>query len=227
MWIIWVGGEVREGGWHLFRSDWKEEILSPVLNVSGNIDFNCCQFNIAHIYFQHEWKFPLFYRSCSHCMIHLSPPDPLSLCSQMSHKAFVSFLISLVTFQTTPESEISFRMSEIHFTESEKYKGSVSSPRCHHSLFPPSFSPRFDPHPTPPPFPSLCSPVVLFSLDVKDMNTNYTDNENNANFNHDSLKNISRYFYVFLCIHLYFYVLICISMYSINNNAITIPSFPI
>ena len=100
-------------------------------------------------------------------------------------------------------------------------------PRRHHSLFPPSFSPRFDPHPTPPPFPSLCSPVVLFSLDVKDMNTNYTDNENNANFNHDSLKNISRYFYVFLCIHLYFYVLICISMYSINNNAITIPSFPI
>ena len=124
----------------MFRSDWKEEILSPVLNVSGNIDFNCCQFNIAHIYFQHEWKFPLFYRSCSHCMIHLSPPDPLSLCSQMSHKAFVSFLISLVTFQTTPESEISFRMSEIHFTESEKYKGSVSSP---HVATIPSSLPHF------------------------------------------------------------------------------------
>ena len=140
MWIIWVGGELREGGWHLFRKDWKEEILSPVINVSGNIDFNCCQFNNAHIYFHHEWKFPLFYRSCSRCMIHLSPPDPLSLCSQMSHKAFVSFLISLVTFQTTPESEISFRMSEIHFTESEKYKGSVSSP---HVATIPSSLPHF------------------------------------------------------------------------------------
>ena len=173
-------------------------------------------------------------------MIHLSPPDPLSLCSQMSHKAFVSFLISLVTFQTTPESEISFRMSEIHFTESEKYKGSVSSPRCHHSLFPPSFSPRFDPHPTPPPFPSLCSPVVLFSLDVKDMIQIIqimkimqilimilSKTCLNISMCFCVFLCISMYFLVFLCISMYFYVFLCISMYSINNNAITLPSFSI
>ena len=86
-------------------------------------------------------------------------------------------------------------------------------PRRHHSLFPPSFSPRFDPHPTPPPFPSLCSPVVLFSLDVKDM-IQITQIMKIMQILimilSKTFLDISMCFCVFICISMYWFVFLCI-----------------